>query len=254
MKVISKKDNGEIYAIKQSRTIYVIMLIFLLVIGIFSSVGLIHNLNNKQIDSTYISEVNQKSVVKISAEVDTILGRGQATGSGVMINDKQVVTNQHVVAGVTGKTVDVAFPFDKDTEIEGRIVCSDEDLDLAIIELDEVPREAKPVQLSANLPSIGADVFAIGYPMGIGYSFTKGVVSSPEVESKYSSFSFIQFDAAVSPGNSGGGLFNDKNQLIGIVSQKIVAQGAENIGMAIPTSVLLDYFETEDIEPASVAK
>ncbi len=254
MKVISKKDNGEIYAIKQSRTIYVIMLIFLLVIGIFSSVGLIHNLNNKQIDSTYISEVNQKSVVKISAEVDTILGRGQSTGSGVMINDKQVVTNQHVVAGVVGKTVDVAFPFDKDTEIEGRIVCSDEDLDLAIIELDEVPREAKPVQLSAKLPLNGADVFAIGYPMGIGYSFTKGVVSSPEVESKYSSFSFIQFDAAVSPGNSGGGLFNDKNQLIGIVSQKIVAQGAENIGMAIPTSVLLDYFETEDIEPASVAK
>ena len=90
--------------------------------------------------------------------------------------------------------------------------------------------------------------------MGIGYSFTKGVVSAPEVESKYSSFNFIQFDAAVSPGNSGGGLFNDKNQLIGIVSQKIVAQGAENIGMAIPTSVLLDYFETEDIEPASVAK
>lgn len=254
MKVISKKDNGQIYAIKQSRTIYVIMLIFLLVIGIFSSVGLIHNLNNKQIDSTYISEVNQKSVVMISAEVETIFGSGKATGSGVMINDKQVVTNHHVVAGVTGKTVDVVFPFDTDTEIEGRIVCSDEDLDLAIIELDEVPREAKSVQLSAKLPSIGADVFAIGYPMGIGYSFTKGVVSSPEVESKYSSFNFIQFDAAVSPGNSGGGLFNDKNQLIGIVSQKIVAQGAENIGMAIPTSVLLDYFETEEIEPASVAK
>ena len=253
MKVVSKKDNGEIYAIKQTRTIYLMMLIFLLVIGILSSVGLIHNLNNKPIDSTYISEVNQKSVVKIIAQVDSIWGRGEATGSGVLINDNQVVTNHHVVDGAIGDTVDVFFPFDKDTEIEASVVCSDENLDLAIIELDEVPSEAEPVQLCADLPSIGADVFAIGYPMGIGYSFTKGVVSYPELESENSSFSFIQFDAAVSPGNSGGGLFNDKNQLIGIVSQKVVAQGAENIAMAIPMSVVLDYFETEDIEPSSVA-
>lgn len=93
--------------------------------------------------------------------------------------------------------------------------------------------------------TLGETVFAIGNPSGNGISVTRGVLSviSEKITLKnaygdQTSMRVLRFDAAVSPGNSGGGLFNDKGELIGIVNAKSVLTNVDGVNYAIPTSII----------------
>lgn len=96
-------------------------------------------------------------------------------------------------------------------------------------------RMPDPISIKTELPSIAQDVFAIGSPMdeSLNSTVTKGIVSAIR-EADVNGMRFIQADAAISPGNSGGPLLDSKGNVIGISVQKIVSKGAESLGMFIP--------------------
>ncbi len=157
------------------------------------------------------------------------------SGSGIILtSDGYIVTCKHVVDGVD--TIKVIL--NDDTEYEATLVGTDSRSDLAVLKIDAVG--LTPATLGdSNMLTVGEDVIAIGNPLGeLRGTATSGIVSalSREVTVENVTMSLIQTDAAISPGNSGGGLFNSSGSLIGIVNAKAGSNNAEGLGFAIPVS------------------
>lgn len=160
-------------------------------------------------------------------------------GAGFYVHDDLVLTNYHVVEGA--KFLDIKLFDGKKTF--GKVIFSDIRLDLALI---RVQARGKPVKIyHKKTLELGASVEAIGHPYGLEFSITKGVISAlRKIESPYSPqgkpILFIQTDASISPGNSGGPLFlGDK--VIGIDKGKIVGRGMEGLGFAIHYSEIIKF-------------
>lgn len=159
------------------------------------------------------------------------------SGSGIALNRDHVATNHHVVDGATN--LYVHFPeIDKDYVAE--VITVDSTNDLAIIKITD-PNfkgfDKIKYGFKAEVEDIGVGVFVLGYPMvqtmGTEVKLTTGVVSS---RSGYQgNRSQYQISAPIQPGNSGGPLFNDDGELIGIISAKHTE--AENVGYGVK----LDY-------------
>jgi len=160
---------------------------------------------------------------------------GDSEGAGFVINtDGYAITNAHVIS--RGGQVEVRLA-DKRV-VAAKVVKRDDARDLAILKLEatNIPN----VQFaSAKTLKPGAEVAAIGAPLGLEHSVTKGVVSSLErtIEGK----PFIQIDAALNPGNSGGPLVNAKGQVVGVNTK--VASQAQNVGFAIPSDDVLKFLD-----------
>jgi Do/DeqQ family serine protease len=154
-------------------------------------------------------------------------------GSGVIIDGRRglILTNAHVVA----KTGKVNIVLNDEREYTARIVGSDPDSDLAVLEIEsDDPLPAIPMGDSRDL-MIGETVIAIGNPFGFANTVTTGVISA--VNRSFRSrdrvyHDFIQTDASINPGNSGGPLLNINGELIGI--NTAIHAGAQGIGFAIP--------------------
>ena len=165
----------------------------------------------------------------------------QGVGSGVIFkNDggkSYIVTNNHVVDGANELIVSLA----DGRSLPGKLVGADALTDLAVVEVDD-----------GNLPTadfgdsdatvVGESVIAIGNPMGLEFqgSVTSGVVSALNrtLGDGDARIKLLQTDAAINPGNSGGALVNMDGKVIGINSAKIVANGVEGIGLAIPSNAV----------------
>jgi len=150
-------------------------------------------------------------------------------GSGFLIDDSHVVTNEHVVAA--GDTVFARFA-DTDwrpVDVAGTDVYSD----LAVIETESVPDGTDPLSFAAGQPSIGTRVVAIGNPFGLSGSVSQGIVSGVdrtlEGANNFSIAAGIQTDAAVNPGNSGGPLVDLDGDVLGVIN----SGGGDNVGFAI---------------------
>ncbi|WP_246998686.1 S1C family serine protease [Halosolutus gelatinilyticus] len=159
-------------------------------------------------------------------------GRGQ--GSGFVVGDRHVVTNDHVVAG--GEDADLQYINGNWTST--RLVGTDYYSDLAVLEVDHVPDVATPLSFAEKRPVVGQQVAAIGNPYGLEGSMSTGIVSGVDrtLDPPERDFSFpnvIQTDAAVNPGNSGGPLVDLGGEVIGVVN----AASAENIGFAISAAL-----------------
>lgn len=159
-------------------------------------------------------------------------------GSGIVLtNNGLVATNAHVVDGVREVSIE-SFDGSKHA---GRVVARETREDLALIEIAPdappmPPRQWSPVSLHEDFTArVGSDVFLIGHPLGYSWTVTRGVVSAVR---EVGGLRVIQTDAAISPGNSGGPMLDAEGHLIGIVTSKIVGQGAENIAFARPVSSL----------------
>lgn len=157
------------------------------------------------------------------------------SGSGIILtSDGYIVTCKHVVDGVD--TIKVIL--NDDTEYEATLVGTDSRSDLAVLKIDA--SGLTPATLGdSDMLTVGEDVIAIGNPLGeLRGTATSGIVSalSREVTVENVTMSLIQTDAAISPGNSGGGLFNSSGSLIGIVNAKAGSDDAEGLGFAIPVS------------------
>jgi serine protease Do len=159
-------------------------------------------------------------------------GRGQ--GSGFLVDDGYIVTNEHVVYG--GEEVDLQYINGDWTSTT--LVGTDRYSDLAVLEADHVPDGATPLGLAEQRPVVGQEVVAIGNPMGLEGSMSEGIVSGVNrtLDAPHSDFSFsnvVQTDAAVNPGNSGGPLVDLEGDVVGVVN----AGGGDNIGFAISAAL-----------------
>lgn len=163
-----------------------------------------------------------------------------ATGSGVIVSpDGYIVTNRHVVLGTDQLEITLA---NKRT-YEGAIIGMDKTTDLALIKIDE---ENLPIALFGNsdLAGIGEWVLAVGNPFNLESTVTAGIISAKGrsidiLEGQDRIESFIQTDAAVNPGNSGGALVNATGELIGINTAIITQSGRyEGYSFAIPSNLV----------------
>ncbi|MFN0108816.1 MAG: Do family serine endopeptidase [Blastocatellia bacterium] len=160
------------------------------------------------------------------------------TGSGVIVsNDGYIVTNNHVVEGAEKVEVELA---DKRT-LKATVIGSDPPSDIAIIKVDATDLPTVPFGDSDKV-EVGDIVLAIGNPLDIGQTVTMGIISAKGRRSPgggNNTFEdFLQTDASINRGNSGGALVNLRGELIGIPSQILSQSGGSiGIGFAIPTKM-----------------
>lgn len=159
----------------------------------------------------------------------------KGSGSGVVVtSDGYIVTCNHVVEKATKITVIT----NDETSYEAKLIGTDERNDLAVIKIEATGLAAATLG-DSDMLTVGEDVVAIGNPLGeLRGTSTAGIVSAlnRKVTVEDTEMSLIQHDAAVSPGSSGGGLFNGSGSLVGIVNAKASSNNAEGIGFAIPVS------------------
>ncbi|HEV7779555.1 MAG TPA: trypsin-like peptidase domain-containing protein [Luteibacter sp.] len=161
--------------------------------------------------------------------------REQNLGSGVIVSgDGYVLTNNHVIASAD----DVQVLLYDGRVASAHVIGSDEETDLAVLKVDASNLPAIHIDENPRKPRVGDVVLAIGNPFGIGQTVTMGIVSAIGRQLNLSSpESFIQTDAAINFGNSGGALVNANGELVGINTALIgQAVGAEGIGFAIPVA------------------
>ena len=194
--------------------------------------------------TSQVSEMVSPSVVVITTEQVVYsqwswYGQNQVesgAGSGVIISsDGYILTCAHVVSGASQITVTIG-----DTDYTATVVGEDDTSDVAVLKIDTTGLTPATVGDSDSL-SVGDSVLAVGNPLGeLGGTVTSGIVSALnrsvtiQGTSSTNTMSLIQMDASVSPGNSGGGLFNMNGELIGLVNAKSSSSDAEGLGFAIP--------------------
>lgn len=161
-------------------------------------------------------------------------------GTGVVVNaDGTILTSFHVVDD--GAPIRVTFA--DGTQASATVGATQPENDIATLVPDQLPQPLVPAALAGPVP-IGADVFAIGNPLGLGGSFSEGVVSGLNrtlpLEDGSELSNLIQFDAAVNPGSSGGPLVNANGQVVGIVTALVNPTGSDffaGIGFAVPIDI-----------------
>lgn len=160
----------------------------------------------------------------------------EAQGSGVIIStDGYIVTNNHVVEGADELTVTL----NDNREFSARIIGTDKTTDLALIKIDGKNLPTLPIGDSDKL-KVGQWVIAVGNPFGLNNTVTAGIVSAKARSLGANGLeSFIQTDAAINQGNSGGALVNTEGQLVGINAMLYSPTGSySGYGFAIPTTIM----------------
>jgi Do/DeqQ family serine protease len=162
----------------------------------------------------------------------------QGLGSGVVISaDGYIVTNHHVIDGAEQITVE----FSDRRTFQARLVGSDPPSDLAVLKIEAGNLPALTLGDSDNV-RVGDVVLAVGNPLGVGQTVTQGIISAKGRQTGLSDGSFedfLQTDAAINRGNSGGALVNTAGELVGINSQILSPSGGNiGIGFAIPANMV----------------
>lgn len=199
-----------------------------------SSVSTVSNVVTQQ--ETAIAKVEPAVV-----ELDVATAQGQAIGSGVIIDaNGDIVTNNHVVSGA--QTINAVLSDGK--TVQAQLVGTDAADDLAVVHIAPYTSMAVAQIGDSSKLVVGQEVMAIGNPLGITQTATRGIVSALNrnvAESASTNISnAIQTDASINPGNSGGALINLQGQLVGIPTLGAVDTEtntpANGVGFAIPSS------------------
>ncbi|NMB40515.1 MAG: PDZ domain-containing protein [Firmicutes bacterium] len=162
----------------------------------------------------------------------------RATGSGVIIgSDGYIVTNYHVIENARELVVTLG----SGEELPATVIGADKPTDLAVIKVEK--NNLPTAELAdSNKLRVGEPAIAIGNPLGLDFqqSVTVGVVSARErsITIQGQKFTFIQTDAAINDGNSGGALVNINGKVVGINTAKIKISGVEGMGFAIPSNTV----------------
>ena len=172
-------------------------------------------------------------------------------GSGVIYKSNgYIITNAHVVESVKNLTVIL----NDGTKFAGKVLCSDDKADLAIVKIDKIGLSAVRMAKKESIVT-GRTALTIGTPvsMSLRNTVTKGIISGNGVSLPDAYYKLIQTDAAINPGNSGGPLLNVSGELIGINSSKFTHASIDNIGFAIPVDTV-EYFISQFEKYGSVKR
>ena len=174
-------------------------------------------------------------------------------GSGIVISqDGYILTCAHVVSGATSVKVQLNG---SDQSYDATVVGVDSTSDIAVLKIDATGLTPAVIGDSDKL-AVGETTVAVGNPLGtLSNTVTQGIVSAlnRQVTVEDNDMTLIQTDTSISPGNSGGGLFNANGELIGVVNAKSSYSEAEGIGFAIPINTAMDIAQ-QLIENGAVAR
>ncbi len=183
-----------------------------------------------------VVEIRTESV-KNSSRMGQFVSQG--AGSGVIVSsDGYIATNNHVISGATKITVKLT----NSKEYSAELIGTDQKTDLAVLKISETGLKPATFGTSSTL-KVGESVLAIGNPLGeLGGTVTSGIISAldRQIEIDNEKMTLLQTDAAVNPGNSGGGLFDSNGLLIGIVNAKSSGSDVEGLAFAIPIDTAKD--------------
>lgn len=211
--------------------------------------------------SSYAEAVNRTAPAVVSIYTRTLmqqqlgnrqlLGIRQDQGSGVLVSeDGYILTNHHVVSGVSN----VQIALWDGRSANATLVGTDPESDLAVLKINVEGLPVAPI--ADSRVQVGDVVLAIGNALTFSHTVTMGIVSATgrNLGGSLAFQEFIQTDAAINAGNSGGALINTRGELIGINSRNLsVIPGAENIGFAIPVTIAQNVME-QIIEYGSVRR
>lgn len=185
-----------------------------------------------------IAKLTMNSIVEINTETavwGTRLGQyiAEGAGSGIIIsNDGYIVTNNHVIDDASSITVKL----NNGETYKADVIGTYSNSDIAVIKIDAL--DLQPVVLGdSDKLCVGDTAVVVGNPLGsLGGSVTNGIISAldREIDLGDIKMNLLQTNAAVNPGNSGGGLFNGRGELVGIIIAKSAGEDVEGIGFAIP--------------------
>ena len=176
--------------------------------------------------------------------------KSSALGSGFIIDEKGiVVTNNHVIQGAE----DIVVRVNGDNEFKAKVIGADPGMDIAVLQM-ETDEKFEPVRFGdSDKARIGDWVIAIGNPFGLGGTVTSGIISARNRSIGISRYEdYIQTDASINQGNSGGPLFDMEGNVIGINTAILGQSGSIGIGFSIPSNSakkvidqLIKYGETK---------
>ena len=208
------------------------------------------NVSNETATANDIYNVGCRQTVGISLEVTSanIFGQTSASavaGTGFIItSDGYIMTNYHVIEPAYENNYKITVLFKDGTSYEASVAGFEEDSDVAVLKIDA--NDLSPVSIgnSDNI-AVGDSVFAIGHPLGeLDFSMTSGRVSALDrsitADRNSAPINMFQFDAAINSGNSGGPVFNESGEVIGIATAKVGSSGVEGLGFAIPINDAAD--------------
>ena len=191
----------------------------------------------KQVRPAVVVITTEETEISAAAGFQPVSTKG--LGSGVFIEGGLILTAAHVVQ--TANVVLVKF-YDGH-ESFAHVAASSVQADVALLELEDVPEEVAPARLGdSDKVEVGEQIFVVGAPYGLSYTLTVGHISGRvapwTITNKLTDVEYLQTDAAINEGNSGGPMFNMDGEIIGIVSSILTKSGgSEGLGFATTSNV-----------------
>lgn len=210
---------------------------------------------------------SDKPVNRAAKSVCLITTDKGSLGTGFVVkNPTLIVTNLHVVVGAGA--VEVTFLDGSKCKVDG-FVAALQGYDLAVLHLAK-PATAEPLEVSVDKLSLGEDVFAIGAPKGLSFSFSKGIVSAyrrwPEIEASFESDSgvdiefrfepdseWVQTTTPISPGNSGGPLLSTSGKVVGVNTLRSPSATSQNINFSVYSGHLASLLDGMSLKVVALA-
>ena len=206
---------------------------------------------NISLQSVSKNKLDVEDIASQSLPSIVMLKNDRSTGSGFILGKDTVLTNRHVISGRDPRFL-ITSP--SGVKSEGEVVYIDRKLDFAIVRSNGINRSSPLPLCYRSYPFPGQSVVALGSPLGLAGTVTTGIVSavrSPQTSGDLKGvapnyITLIQTDAAISPGNSGGPLLNNRGEVIGVNTWNLGARGgAQNINFAISIVDILKALEVQ---------
>lgn len=204
--------------------------------------------NGAVLSAKEIYQLACPQTVGITADIPVYDYFGQAStstvsGSGfILTSDGYIATNYHVIQDAVAKNAKIIVRLHDGNTYEATVIGHEEENDVAVLKIDASDLSAVTLANSDEM-QVGETVYAVGNPLGeLSYSMTSGMLSALDRQIQTSAsngsnsqiINMFQFDAAVNSGNSGGPVYNDRGEVVGIVTAKYSSTGVEGLSFAIP--------------------
>ncbi len=222
------------------------------VLGMTSYADLVDELMPTVVNISTIRETVSDNEDIDNVMLNPLLDGREALGSGFFVRDNgHILTNNHVIKGAQKITVIT----NSNKEYEAKVVGVDSVSDLAILKITPKDNETFKIVKFGNADEsrIGDIVLTFGNPFGLGVSVSQGIISAKSRNIGISEQQYIQTDAAINQGNSGGPMFNIDGEVIGVNSAIFTTKGASGVGFSLPSNTA-NWIANQLIETGKVKR